>query len=115
MGAEESRVESIFHAAMDRGSAAERAAYLDRACAGDPELRSRVERLLEVQPELSRFVQAYSESVGREISSEEVHTIFQNEFVAPQGPYELVGYWPRPDDKDPTFIHGEVKVRINGE
>ncbi len=22
------------------------------------------------------------------------------------GPYELVGYWPRPDDHDPTFIHG---------
>jgi len=68
-----------------------------------------------MQPELSKYVQAYSESVGREISSEEVHTIFQSEFVAPEGPYELVGYWPRPDDKDPTFIHGEVKVKVNGE
>ena len=68
-----------------------------------------------MQPELSTFVQVYSESVGREISSEEVHTIFQNEFVSPGGPYELVGYWPRPDDNDPTFIHGEVKVKVNGE
>jgi 2-isopropylmalate synthase len=68
-----------------------------------------------MQPELSRFVQAFSESVSREISSEEVHTIFENEFISPDGPYELVGYWPRPDDKDPTFIHGEVKVRVNGE
>ena len=67
-----------------------------------------------MQPELGRFVQAYSESVGREISSEEVHTVFQSEFVSPQGPYELVGYWPRPDDNDPTFIHGEVKVKVNG-
>jgi 2-isopropylmalate synthase len=68
-----------------------------------------------MQPELREYVQAYSESAGREISSEEVHTIFQNEFVSPDGPYELVGYWPRPDDKDPTFIHGEVKVRIEGD
>ncbi len=68
-----------------------------------------------MQPELSKYVQAYSESVGREISSEEVHTVFQNEFVAPEGPYELVGYWPRPDENDPTFIHGEVKVKVNGE
>ncbi|MBN2702806.1 MAG: 2-isopropylmalate synthase [Pontiellaceae bacterium] len=68
-----------------------------------------------MQPELSKYVQAYSESVAREISSAEVHTVFQNEFVSPKGPYELVGYWPRPDDNDPTFIHGEVKVRVNGE
>jgi 2-isopropylmalate synthase len=68
-----------------------------------------------MQPELSTFVQAYSESVGREISSEEVHTVFRNEFVSPKGPYELIGYWPRPDDDDPTFIHGEVKMKVNGE
>ena len=68
-----------------------------------------------MQPELSRYVQAYSESVGREISSEEVHSVFQSEFVAPEGPYELVGYWPRPDDNSPTYIHGEVKVTVNGE
>jgi 2-isopropylmalate synthase len=67
-----------------------------------------------MQPELSRHVQAYSESVGREISSDEVHAVFQNEFVSPKGPYELVGYWPRPDDADPTFIHGEVKVKVDG-
>ncbi|MBN2163887.1 MAG: 2-isopropylmalate synthase [Pontiellaceae bacterium] len=68
-----------------------------------------------MQPELGRYVQVYSESVGREIGSNEVHTVFQNEFVAPKGPYELVRYWPRPDENDPTFIHGEVKVMVNGE
>jgi 2-isopropylmalate synthase len=67
-----------------------------------------------MQPELGKHVQAYSESVAREISSDEVHTVFQNEFVSPEGPYELVGYWPRPDDAVPTFIHGEVKVKVNG-
>ncbi len=68
-----------------------------------------------MQPELSKYVQSYSESVGREISIDEVHAVFQSEFVSPEGPYELVGYWPRPDDQDPTFIHGEVKVKVNGE
>jgi 2-isopropylmalate synthase len=68
-----------------------------------------------MQPELGRYVQAYSEKVGREISADEVHEVFQREFVAPEGPYELVGYWPRPDDQDPTFIHGEVKVKVNGD
>jgi 2-isopropylmalate synthase len=24
-----------------------------------------------------------------------------------------VGYWPRPDDSDPTVINGEVKVKVN--
>ena len=68
-----------------------------------------------MQPELSKYVQGYSEKVGREISADEVYSVFQNEFVAPAGPYELVGYWPRPDDNDPTFIHGEVKVKVKGE
>ena len=57
MGAEESKVESIFYAAIDRESAAEREAYLDGACDGDPELRSRVEHLLKADPKLGRFLQ----------------------------------------------------------
>jgi serine/threonine protein kinase/tetratricopeptide (TPR) repeat protein len=37
---------SVFLAAIERSSAAERAAYLDQACAGDAQLRSAVEALL---------------------------------------------------------------------
>lgn len=68
-----------------------------------------------MQPELREEVQVYSETVGREVSAEEVHTVFQEKFVNPEGPFELIGYWPRPDEEDPSFIHGEVKVRVNGE
>ncbi len=68
-----------------------------------------------MQPELREEVQVYSEAVGREVSSEEVHNVFREKFVNPTGPYELIGYWPRPDDKDPTFIHGEVRVRVDGK
>src|SRR5439155_17796232 len=38
--------ESIFLQALERASPAERAAYLDRACGGKPELRAEVEALL---------------------------------------------------------------------
>jgi len=68
-----------------------------------------------MQPQLREEVQAFSDGVGREITSEEVHAIFQEKFVSPAGPFELLGYWPRPDDVNPTQIHGEVKVRVNGE
>jgi 2-isopropylmalate synthase len=68
-----------------------------------------------MHPELGRAVQAYSDEVGRELTSAEVLDVFQNTFVAPAGPYALVGYWPRPDDENPTWIHGEVKVDVNGK
>ncbi|NIA13510.1 MAG: 2-isopropylmalate synthase [Nitrospiraceae bacterium] len=64
--------------------------------------------------EVGQIVQVFADSASREISSEEVHQLFNEHFLNPEGPYELVGYWPRPDDADPTLIHGEVKIRIQG-
>lgn len=54
---EMSSVEAIFFAALQRGTPAERAAYLDGACGADGELRRRVERLLAVQPQLGSFLE----------------------------------------------------------
>ncbi len=68
-----------------------------------------------MQLELGTVVQEYSDKIGREISSQEVFDIFQKEFVQPDGPYSLVGYWPRPDDANPTLVHGEIRVAVNGE
>ncbi len=48
---------SIFLAALDRADPAERAAYLDDACAGDAELRGRVEGLLEAHDEPGDFLE----------------------------------------------------------
>lgn len=67
-----------------------------------------------MQPQLREEVQLYSETVSRELSEDEVYKIFREKFVKPDGPYRLVGYWPRPDDQDPTFIHGEVNVAVDG-
>ena len=51
-----SQVESIFFAALEKKTAAERAAYLDEACGGDPALRLKVERLLDAHPEAKDFL-----------------------------------------------------------
>ncbi len=66
-------------------------------------------------PEIRQAVQRFADQTGRELTSDEVHQIFIDEFVSPPGPYELLGYWPRPDDADPTQIHGEIRIRIEGE
>jgi WD40 repeat protein/serine/threonine protein kinase len=50
--------DSIFCDALELASPAERAAYLDRACGGAPELRRRVERLLEAHAEAGGFLAA---------------------------------------------------------
>src|SRR5262249_28641444 len=52
-----SPLESVFFAALERGSPQERAAYLDEACANDPDLRRRVERLLAAQAQAGSFLE----------------------------------------------------------
>ena len=69
----------------------------------------------EMHPEIGEAVQAFSDSVGREVTGREVHQVFMEAFVNPRGPYELVGYWPRPDERDPTHIHGQLRMRVAGE
>ncbi|KKL14037.1 hypothetical protein LCGC14_2519770, partial [marine sediment metagenome] len=66
-------------------------------------------------PELGGAVQACSDRLGRELDSQEVLDIFEKEFLRPAGPYELIGYWPRPDEENPTWIHGEVRIKICGK
>jgi len=68
-----------------------------------------------MRAEVREVVQKFCDEVGREVTSQEVHQLFLDEFVNPKGPYELVGYWPRPDEADPTRIHGEVRVTVRGE
>jgi serine/threonine protein kinase len=51
---------AIFCAALDRATPRERAEYLDEACHGKPELRQRVEALLQAHEEASGFLQESS-------------------------------------------------------
>src|SRR5262245_28810028 len=54
---ERSATEAIFFAALEKATAAERAAFLDEACAGDEDLRRRVERLLAAHPQVGGFLE----------------------------------------------------------
>jgi 2-isopropylmalate synthase len=65
--------------------------------------------------EIGAAVQRFSDQVEREVSSSEVYRVFRETFLEPQGPYVLIGYWPRPDDKDPDLIHGEIRVKLDGK
>jgi 2-isopropylmalate synthase len=62
--------------------------------------------------EVNSAVQLFANRVGREITSRQVYRIFQDTFINPRGPYKLAGYWPRPDEEDPTIIHGEIRLLI---
>jgi hypothetical protein len=50
------QVEALFFAALEKGTVAERAAYLDSACGGDAELRRQVEKLLQAHPRVGDFL-----------------------------------------------------------
>jgi Leucine-rich repeat (LRR) protein len=51
-----SAVEALFFAALEKKTAAERAAYLDSACGGDALLRRQVEKLLKAHPKVGDFL-----------------------------------------------------------
>jgi serine/threonine protein kinase/WD40 repeat protein len=50
--------QSVFIEALEKQDPAERTAYLDRACAGDPYLRQRIERLLARHGQADEFLDA---------------------------------------------------------
>jgi serine/threonine protein kinase len=55
------RVKAIFDEALEIASPVERAAYLDRACAGVPELRQKVEQLLKAFSDAGGFLKLAAE------------------------------------------------------
>src|SRR5262245_12312798 len=57
MNLDPNRIEAVFSAALDKTSAAERAAYLDEACAGQPALRARIEALLQAHQAAGNFLE----------------------------------------------------------
>ncbi|HEY7153037.1 MAG TPA: protein kinase [Gemmataceae bacterium] len=81
-----SAVESIYFAALEKGSPEERAAYLDEACGADGELRLCVERLLNAQPKVGSFLQV--PAPGLPATSDE-HPIVEGPGTR-IGPYKLL-------------------------
>jgi eukaryotic-like serine/threonine-protein kinase len=77
------RTESIFAAAVALTSAAERAAYLDQACAGDAALRNHVEALLRAHERAGHLLDrpiVGPELTGAYIASPEVGTVIAGRY-----------------------------------
>ncbi len=67
-------------------------------------------------PRIGTIVQRLTDREGREVTSHEVHKEFYAEFVKPDNTkFELIGYWPNPNENDPSSIYGKLKVLVDGE
>ncbi|MBX9625723.1 MAG: hypothetical protein K2X82_18120 [Gemmataceae bacterium] len=62
---EMSPAEEVFFAALEKAPA-DRSAYLDAACADNPALRARVEKLLAAHPKVGGFLEPPSGASGCE-------------------------------------------------
>jgi serine/threonine protein kinase len=71
---EMSPAEEVFFAALEKATPAERAAYLDKACADSPALRTRVEKLLAAHPRVGDFLEPPAAVCGVRSDSAEVES-----------------------------------------
>jgi WD40 repeat protein len=98
---EQSPAETIFFAALEKGTPNERAAYLDAACGDDRNLRQRVERLLAAHPHVGGFLEppAQADALAEEarVAPPEVS---QARTASYQGSVEAIG----------TVIAGRYKL-----
>src|SRR5262249_43466041 len=81
-----SPLEAIFFAALEKGSPPARAAYLDGACAGDPDLRQRVEKMLAAHAEAGSFLEQPAGSAVVTVDEQPV----SERPGAVVGPYKLI-------------------------
>ena len=58
-----SPLEAIFFAALEKSSPEERAAYLEETCAGDADLRRRVEKMVAAQAQAGSFLESPAAAV----------------------------------------------------
>src|SRR6516164_2784409 len=65
-----SPLEAVFFAALEKGSAEERAAYLDQACTDDPDLRHRVEKMLAAQSDAKSFLERPASAFGATVAGQ---------------------------------------------
>jgi len=90
------RIERTYHSALEREGEA-RSAFLDKACAGDEELRSEVEGLMTHDGQASSFIESPAlEIAARELANDSLdqkQSEISNSPSAPLhiGPYKLLG------------------------
>jgi serine/threonine protein kinase/Tfp pilus assembly protein PilF len=88
------RVKTVFNQALELATAAERAAYLEQACAGAPALREKVEALLRAYEEAGSFLERPAEAPGHTEpftpTPADTATVSDEQPGAVMGPYKLV-------------------------
>jgi WD40 repeat protein/serine/threonine protein kinase len=89
--ADPKRVEAIFTAALTKASLEERACYLDEACAGDAELRRRIEALLKAYDDAGSFLQSPAASEGGISNSTTGPRREPSDRASPEGPGTRIG------------------------
>jgi serine/threonine protein kinase/WD40 repeat protein len=83
-------IEAVFFAALEKKEPGERAAYLDKACSGDPDLRRCVEKLLAAQPNVGEFLQAPAAGLPAAAKAAEVDRGADERPGTILGPYKLL-------------------------
>src|SRR5690242_10840081 len=93
----DNRLETIFAAALVKGSREERAAYCDEACAGNAELRLRLEALLKAHDDAGNFLERPVAGAGVTTGLPAVEGIDRDGLPLPRegsgtriGPYKLL-------------------------
>ena len=106
------RTESVFAAAVALATAEERAAYLDRACAGDTALRGHVEALLRAHERaghlLDRPIPGGPEPTGDYLPREQPGTVIAGRTAA-----LMHGLWLPDSDPGPAIdviVHPELPI-----
>ena len=74
------KIESLFESALERDPA-ERAAFLDEACANDPSLRQEVESLLAHQQPTGRFISTLAHDAAKLIPKQEPSSVTGGRFI----------------------------------
>lgn len=69
----------------------------------------------EMLRELATAIQCKADTIGTELRADQVWESFLTEFCQQDTPLRVVNYWPRPDKTDPSRIHSEVHVEMNGK
>src|SRR5262245_57074923 len=82
------RIDRVFQAALDR-SPADRAVFLDQACAGDPRLKPEVGALLACDEEAESFIERPALDAASDLMAEHRAGSMVGQEI---GPYKILGH-----------------------
>src|SRR5262249_44326150 len=64
-----------------------------------------------LQIEFSHIIQAHTDAEGGEVTAEQMWHIFDEEYLAPRHPIELLSHWSVPEPDGRMTLHAQVRLR----